>query len=502
MDLVKMLNEILEDYSDVRVAHLTGIERTRLNRIRNGKFKITLPELQKIISAFVTDDNQANKLYDAYLFDKIGRDKYNSRILAKEFLESLREADPQDPDFDGSYARTNISSDFDIEDDLTVLRSPVAVRHAMNMVMMQAMSQKEKIRIISSSVSEYLLSQIFTVTSAAPDLEIDHIYSLAAENELPEPLTYYMGVAKAVYPIFMLNSNYRAYYMLVGHATNALMPYHIITNRFGLLLDPTFSNAILVKKKDVVMLAQHLFDDRKKKCSAFITKINSTEEYLLHYCNILERTDGLMKDLYYSIDYEPCRLDFLTEKEIYGCMERVKGNPKAANLVKEFVGKFYTPFMQNKQISFFTKEGLHSFIDTGTIKEIPETLGLVVDKKRRIEMLQCVLSCMKDEKSGKIYYLINEKEFKPPLGLRYFGAGVKADHMFVISNSYSRDSSGENKEAGKVPSILILTNSEILSAVFDFIESLPETKMVYSREESIEYMENVISEMKKELSEQ
>ena len=59
MDLVDMLNAVLEDYSDVRISQITGIERTRLNRIKNGKFKITIEELRKIVNSFMLSEEKA-----------------------------------------------------------------------------------------------------------------------------------------------------------------------------------------------------------------------------------------------------------------------------------------------------------------------------------------------------------------------------------------------------------------------------------------------------------
>ena len=117
---------------------------------------------------------------------------------------------------------------------------------------------------------------------------------------------------------------------------------------------------------------------------------------------------------------------------------------------------------------------------------------------------------MKEENSNKIYYLLNENEFAPPLGLRFLGSGTKTDHLFVISNRYgdgksilSFEDDSKSKEATHSPditssgfrSILRFSNPEITAAVYDFVVSLHDTNMVYSKEKMIEYMERTIAEM-------
>ena len=102
----------------------------------------------------------------------------------------------------------------------------------------------------------------------------------------------------------------------------------------------------------------------------------------------------------------------------------------------------------------------------------------------KINALEPQFEKMKDDKSQKVYYLVNEKELDLPLGLRFLGSGTKADHLFVISETHEG-----------VRSILSLTNPDIVSAVFTFVESLPESSMVYPRAEMIAYMEKTISEM-------
>ena len=484
MDLVTQLNEILQDYSDVKIAQMTGIERTRINRIRNGKFKIEFPELKKIVNSFVNNQDMAKKLYDAYLYEKLGKDKYYSRRLAKDFLTSMNFTELDENSFSEQFSKTNLTIDYDIPEENTVLSSGLAVKHAVMMIMSLAFSENDCIRIISSPEDEYIMSHVFLLTSIAPSLKIEHMFSLTSNNELTEPSTYYMEVAKVVYPIFMLNTNYRAYYTLIGHTTNALMPFHIVTSRFSISISTDSSSAVITKDKNVIELHKKLFDQKVKNTSTFINKITSAEEFLTHYCLFMEQTDLSKTNCFYSLDYEPCVMNFLNEDDFKICLKNSADNEKLTELLSKYINQLHPTFIWGRQISFFTKNGLRAFIETGEIAEIPESLGLEFDKARRKALLTQLLNHIKSGKTERKYYLLKENEFDPPLGLRFLGSGSKNDHLFIISN----------KKSG-VRSILSFSNPYILSGVFDFIESLPETDMVYQQDEMIEYLEKTIAEI-------
>lgn len=486
-NFLKLLNDILGEYSDVKISAITGIERTRINRIRNGKFKIELHELQKIISLFYVDSATARRLYDAYLYDKLGPDKYRSRQIAKEFLAGLR-FDNNTPNFLNTdiNINININNEFDETKELTTINSLTAVRNAKIMVLLKAQSNGEKIRIISAPNDNFLISELFTITSAKPELEIDHIYSLASAEQLPSPLTYYISAAKATYPIFMLNTNYKAYYNTSGYSTNELMPFHIITGEYSMSISADSSAAVLSKNNDVVKLHSKIFDDRVKQSASFIKHIETTEMYLQHYCSIIERSQPKPINLFYSLDYEPCVLSFLTQNELELCMRSMKGNDELLEVSSQFVNSFFGLFIGNRQISFFTKKGLRSFLETGKIEEVPESIGLIVPHERRLEIIKIVLEKIKNPTGKKIFFMLNENEFDPPLGLRFLGGGYKSDHLFVISN---------DKDGSR--SILSLSNPETVSVIFDFMESLPESNMVYPKEETAAYIEKLLSEYNK-----
>ena len=485
MDLIRLLNEALGDCSDVTVSKVSGIERTRVNRIRNGKFKISFEELSAITNAFKFDRETSQKLYDAYLYEKIGKDKYNSRLLAKEFLSSMRFASKDETIFSENSNGLKFNVDFNFEGENLTLESLLSVRRVSSMIMSQAAADGSKIRLITSPFNANFLSRVFMLTASYPKAEIDHIFSLSATNEHPEPSTYYMEVAKVVYPIFMMNTNYNAYYSLVGHTSNGLMPYHVITDKFSMLVSADSENAIVTKNADVIKLQKKLFDESKKKCSSFINKINTTEEFLSHYCSLVERTSIVNPDtIFYSIDYEPCVLLYMGDEELKKCVAHVSGDKELSTLLERFITKLYPDFAEDTHISFFTKDGVRSFVETGTIAEVPEVFGLVATPERRKEILIKVLENIKINNKSKQYFLINEQEFDPPLGLRSLGSGTRNDHLFVISN----------KKDG-LRSILSITNQEVLSCVFEFIRSLPETNMVYPREETVAYLEKVISSL-------
>ncbi len=486
MDLVAMLSEILHDYSDVRISHLTGIERTRLNRIKNGKLKIEFHELQKIIKVFTIDDDTAKKLYDAFIYQKLGRDRYNANRLAKDFLTSMKFEKGDEETLNGDTVKTDINVSFDFPGEIKTLSGRFSVKYITAMVMSRAATNNEKIRIVSSPFNLQILAMVLTLTASCKDLDVKQLFSISVANELADPQTYYMQVAKAVYPIFMLNSNYSAYYSMTGHVTNAIMPFNIITEQYCLMISADNSSAILLKDKSVIELYSKIFDQRIAKCSPFIKKIRTGGDYLVHYANIMEATSSapLSKTLY-SIDFEPCMLHLVNEGDVQNMIESAKGDPTTLETLERIQTELLARFNSIPQVGFFTKKGVESFIKTGRIAEIPDSLGLQFSYERRREMLSSILETARiNDPKDKMYFLLNEKEFDPPLGLRFLGSGLSTDHLFIMSNSHDG-----------MRSILMFSNPEVTSAVFQFVESLSESNMVYTHEEMIAYLEKTIGAM-------
>ena len=486
MELTELLGELLRDYSDVSVSRLTGIERTRLNRIRNGKFQIEFDELQAIIKALMIDDDTARRLYDAFLFRRLGRDRYNAHRLTKDFLTSMKFDEVDSGLFGSDSLRAKLSVDLDFPGEVKVITGLLSVKYIITMIMTAAASKKETVRIVSSPFHTQLLATILTLTASNNDLEIKHVFSLSTADELADPQTYYMQAAKAIYPIFMLNSNYSAYYSISGHITNSIMPYCVITRQFCLMISADAGSAVLVKNRDAVELFTKTFDNRLSKCLPFIKKIRTGGEYLAHYGRVMEAMsmNAACKRLY-SIDFEPCMLHLLTEKDLLPMTIAAQNDPLANDSLQMILSELLEPFNQLPQKAFFTKRGVDSFIKTGQIAEIPEVLGLRFDYGRRREMLCAVLEeAKKNDPNSRQYYLLNENEFEPPLGLRFLGSGLGTDHLFVMSDSI-----------GGVRSILMFSNPEVKSAVFEFIETLAESNMVYPHDEMITYLEKTIGEM-------
>ena len=486
MNFLEMLNDVLKEYSDIRVTQLTGIERTRVNRIRNGKFRIEFEELRKITKGFMLDSDTTKKLYEAYLFEKLGADRYKSRMLAKQFLSSLKFPE-SDSGLLMGYSTASFNADFDIPEDVVTLDSLLSVRNAVTTILSKACAENDHIKIISSPFDEYLLSNIFALTSAVSDLNIEHIYSLSSVNELSEPLTYYMEVARAVYPIFMLNTNYNAYYSIAGHSTNALMPFQIITSSFSMTMSLDGTSAILVKKKSVIDIYSRLFDRKISQCTPFIKKIRTSGEYLENYLGIMESVNAKSSGkTLITLDFEPCVLHFFNRDDLGQMLEKTKNDERAHYWLENIVNNQFGIFSNKPQIAYFTKKGVDSFIETGRILEIPEAITPVIGYEHRREMLCSVLDCIKSEKSALRYYMLKENEFDPPLGLRFLGTGVRnGDYLYVIS-----------KEHEGMCSILSFSNPDVTSVVFDFLSSLNESGMVFTKEETIEYLETVIDSMK------
>ncbi|MEE0857915.1 MAG: helix-turn-helix domain-containing protein [Acutalibacteraceae bacterium] len=81
--------KILGDTSIYSLYKITGIERTKLQRIKNGQRLPSNEDIEKISRALSLTVFEKKRLYQALEIETIGEDKYKSRGCTKQFLEDL-----------------------------------------------------------------------------------------------------------------------------------------------------------------------------------------------------------------------------------------------------------------------------------------------------------------------------------------------------------------------------------------------------------------------------
>lgn len=180
------------------------------------------------------------------------------------------------------------------------------------------------------------------------------------------------------------------------------------------------------------------------------------------------------------MDYEPC-VTVLTDQYIMESSIN-KENPKAVKLI-EMYSSIYSQNHVNL-ISNFTLDGLRSFLNTGILFGIPKDYYTPLNEELRIRIIKNMCGAYK--KGVYTPHLINSANFTFPKNFRYSGSGTIYDYFFITLT-----------DKDDMFNTLSLNESGLSMHFYDFVQSLPETNLVFSTEES---MQIIVDETEKILN--
>lgn len=89
MSFCEKFQRAVGDTTIYRLSKITGIERTKLQRIKSGQKLPTMEELELICASLCLSPEEKFNLTKEYEIAIIGEDRYKSRICTANFIENL-----------------------------------------------------------------------------------------------------------------------------------------------------------------------------------------------------------------------------------------------------------------------------------------------------------------------------------------------------------------------------------------------------------------------------
>ena len=473
--------KILGDTSIYSLYKTTGIERTKLQRIKNGKRLPSNEDIDKIARALSLTAFEKKRLYQELEIETIGEDKYKSRSCTKQFLEDLFYAFQND-----SYSKVNFisSNSIILEDETITVNGTLETQKLVNWVIKGEASIENDIFILTNDEDNPILNGVYYDLLNNNDVSVNHVFALKPHNEYYN--SYYSNIKSItnIYPIFLSKTNYMAYYYYCNPTDDFLFSSYIVTDNIVVSISSDFKSAVITQNKDVVNIHKRLCEQKRKQSYPLIVKINSADDYVDYY---VKRGRKLSKsgNKLVTLEHEPCILPFASNELIQKYIRKDVLNRDEIYEKASIIFSFYQNY--DVKISIFTEDGLKNFLNTGRISEIPDCLYSPVSVEDRILILKSV--CQFARNDGKIeLHLIDEKKMHIPHNLRYCGTGQIDDFFILMSKEANNNSMFQLNECG------------FSKPFFDFASSLIDTDLVFSSEQSIEFIENIIEEFEKQNS--
>lgn len=433
------------------ISKLTGINRGKIYYAYEGKRKISQDELFAIIDAIGLTTAQAQKLIELYFEEEYGKKEF-SRIKYIEKAVTLN-----------NYTAKSIKYDFNGKD---LSKTITSAKQLINTVAFMFYNDKNIITNYNSS-NEELDRAVFDcyMKTKSKFTRVLEFYSDDSGYENVESLISSLKyMYNGVYPVFR--------YTEKESSQNCIFSHYFAGEKYALLFNGEY--AIFFDDKSAV-------DIIRNKAQ---TLANESEQFCIKTTDIM-----LVKEIYStgaknnnristSFSYYPC-LGMCADYEF---MESItKDELPQKKMLVDIAYEYYNTLYNKKKVKLVsTVGGIEKFADEGNVQEISSEYVNPASKKQRIRMLKKLIEYIENDK----YYILDNEKLNMLPGIEF----ATQPNRFVC-NGYNinvKDFNSNDKF------MMYLSDKSILNTFNNFADYVIMSKMVYPKEYSIRFINELI----------
>ncbi|MCD7866496.1 MAG: hypothetical protein LUG54_10945 [Clostridiales bacterium] len=458
------------------VARSIGAERTSIHKALSDERQLPYKVVRALATHFQLPLEERKEFFQLYNIDIQGEETWQNRQTICELLNQLS-------------AVQFVSGESASERTDTILPCPVFgsdllegeynIRHAIRSVMDYELSKNEV------PVFRMYLPEDFCLTAELTDLwlrgdsfRVEQLFSFPSVSD--HNVAQNIRQLRDIIPLCLVSKGaYRPYYFCEPTNCASLNPlnYYIVTPGFLIQLSWDFSTALI------------------RTSSKLITYFDNYIQYLLEQCDPLANCSSDIMEILnrYILETDPESLLFMTSQPCLGryftasviskYMRPVERIPYQAMF--DAVEKRYSSLgkIQKRYYTIFSEKGLQHFIDTGVLTELPAQYALPIVPEDRVRFL----TNLRDEiASGNVVGLIAR-----PSRLHL------PDDIFLYSDAKGciHFDTTESFIYGAYSCDIHISEKNICEAFREFFLSLPDSYLVYTKEDTLRILENGIQKL-------
>ena len=451
------------------LSEMSGLSVPNLYKICQGK---RLPkEKEKIfalIKALQCPKSEELALIKSYQIELLGRDEYFCLEAIQELLPRIGRKSGVGMYYFGEA----------VQPDVDVISGKVDCSRYLQCALMEEVRKNENgiVKIIGGEESSYLLESIPVVFQNSRTV-CEHIFRLDSRS-LPESDMKNVQLISAILPTAFGGFKYQPYYYYeYGQVKdNKIQLFHsavILPEQVILLID-NYDKAVILKAPEQIQMMDAMFARLQEESISMISHLEGLES-LQKLVSKMESENR--KWTPYILVNNIGALTVLDEETLKRHI--AEWTPELENIIKIQAerNRFYE---KEPVVRFGTKSGLIEFAKTGKLEYVPEHLYTPLDRKERIWVLERLRERWSRNKN---FYFLNESKFNI------------SDALIVEAYS-DRDSIIGYFENQEEFSVYLLNEKGIASWIYQFLRYLEESDLVLRPEETIDYVEEVLSQLK------
>lgn len=456
MEFSEMCKKVIQnsDMTIYKIAKISGLERTALNRMINGKRMMNPKDFEKFCKAVRMSKKDREKLFELYMIERDGKKKYENRKFIEKILQSmdtlLSMGEEKTICENGSFADwnlTDVKKNFKGRTIVNCIENVSQMKIILRHILHEAF-QKEGTEIytnIPTSFRDFFENMEYYYGLYHKKLSVYHYLMLHASPANYYNENYNLELLCDILPwIFSSHIEYHPYFSysnsMLDDMVNTVMAYYLIADDCVLQMTVDMDKAILHIDPAVAALYR---DKIQKSCRLDMEPIISEKCKIESIAKERNFNDANMGKRLYSFSSCPS-LDILQPWKSIGklSMEEGCGN-------------------------YFSKAGLQYFCETGRVKAQVNS-GF---EELSIQQRQVALKRIMNELQNERFRFRITQDTMPVLWQINMDT---YEHGVCFQLFYDRDPSRR----------IVITESSICESFRDFWEAMEDMSLLKNSEET------------------
>ena len=455
------------------ISRNSGVERTSIHKALTGERTLPYNAARKLAN-YLALSPQEQRIYMEYHSMQLqGEDVFESRTKVMHLLSLLSSLNLRQEE--NLIPWPIEKQDLPPVEEKEFCSGEFAVRSMIRKSVERELSEpRPQIRVVAPTVQGYFYNFLHTIYerySCSP--EICHIIpvelSVNGQNK-----TSGMKVLENALPLSLdARGSYQPwfYYNRSDYYADP-MPFFLLTSTQLICLDRYFENGMVTTDQAIYRFYYNYFQNMLQYCSILL-KYESNYQLMQEY-----QAEIQGGSTFYELTPMPLLLLYYSEEQLTGQIERIRSEKDMGyyqgmlEMSRRMLGHYHC---------FFTKNGLETFARTGYSEEMPkeEQTPFLPEERKRI-LAEFAKDIREDRISGR---LINEFRLVIPRYLKIF---ISRNRMDLFPMPANRDRSAHTIQ---------LPGSHVSGMIVDFAEYLPKSEYILGKDETLEFLEQLIASL-------
>lgn len=459
-----------------QLAKNADLDRTTIQRSITGERLPKLSFVEKLCDYLRITTKERKHLLELYSISKIGEKRYQSRNYIKKIIEQI--ADLHIHENTETYVHRYIHEKEDSPQDLKILNGQLNVNKAISDIIDMEIAGSEATRICLTIPFDYTylfdyMKQRYWESNGS--LYIEHIVRIYKNPQNLNNSNINLEILSHILPFaFCTGKGYGAYYFYtnddIASELALTMPYYLLTSNRLITISTDFKSAVLYKNEEMIRFYHEEFDKALAQTAPLVSQIQECTDMISTYLSVFEIAGQPL----HVMEPQPCLGKYYTHKHVEDHLRKEVPNREQA---KKSINQFYDNYKAYTLPSYyFTLEGLQYMVNTGIIAGLPTHFATPFSSKET----KVLLSSLRKEIAEDIVVsrIINPGKLRisPITSLQIF---EKDGLLLVTANDKNIIS-------------CFIKEQSINEAFLDFFESLSTSDLLYSKEETLDVLDEMI----------